>query len=315
MVTFARFTAWVLDHVIGVLVVVAVVVVFSLLGGFTLIGDGIAKAQAEAEVSHQTAIAERNRMLAQAAAPAQQNTNQQQFNPAAPAAQVAPALNGNSAQQNSAAGSTARNAAPATNPAASHEQRVRELAPEFWSNGVESWLRKAGYTWDTMTLRARQPEEETFGSDILVSGYQVEVNNLRFAYPAGMTTDRTVSNGRCYKPSPNNASKVCTDVSGFSGTATLWVDVSNWGQLWPQSSAPATPASCPSLSDLAALGSIVERLEYPQGTLAGAQVRFNRNWNPPVWVDQLQKGGTSVDSAIEGEVYSVWVVARCRPLK
>jgi hypothetical protein len=213
-----------------------------------------------------------------------------------------------------------------------HETRVRELAPVY-DTGVENWLREAGYTWDTLELAARQPEEETFDAldgdqhDIVVAGYQVEVSGLSFSYPAGMTTDNQVPAGaRCVQPDPQNPSKVCSDVTGFSGTATLWVDLQNWGQFAPGSGffegsvdeadseeMISSGENCLSYTQLGELGTAHMPLEYPQGTLAGAQITFTEDYTvPDGWVAQMER--TEVDLVPAGSKASLWSPEACRPL-
>ena len=103
----------------------------------------------------------------------------------------------------------------------------------FKTEGVQAWLKKAGYTWNSLEVQARNPEEEVINNMILASGLQVKVTNLNASYPAGLSTDQPV-NGICVIPDPNNPSRLCTNVKGFNGNATLWTDASNWGQLAPK---------------------------------------------------------------------------------
>lgn len=212
-----------------------------------------------------------------------------------------------------------------------HEARVRELAPTY-DTSVEAWLRAAGYSWDSLTLAARQPEEETFpalngeGHDIVVAGYQVEVVGLSFSYPAGMTTDNAVSGARCVQPDAQNPSKVCTDVENFSGTATLWIDLQNWGQFAPGSDffegsadeagseeVISSGNNCMSITELGELGTINQNLEWPAGNLAGAQITFTDAFVVPEgWT--LQFEGSDVAEVSAGSKASLWSPESCRPL-
>jgi hypothetical protein len=116
----------------------------------------------------------------------------------------------------------------------SHYERLRALDPVYRNYGVETWLRQAGFYWDRLVVVARQPEEETFGTEILVSGIQVDVVNLTALWPGVMTTDQYVpESARCYQPTASNPSRLCTNVYGFTGRCTLWVDGSNWPVLQP----------------------------------------------------------------------------------
>jgi hypothetical protein len=124
-----------------------------------------------------------------------------------------------------------------------HDQRLLSLAPEDYPNSFDrdGWLRDAGFSWSRLEQQARQIEEETIDDKIVPAGVQVAVTNLSVDWPAVMTTDREVPAGAvCYQPDPNNGSRICTNLEDFSGTATLWVDGSNWGQLVAMVDKPAT---------------------------------------------------------------------------
>jgi hypothetical protein len=122
---------------------------------------------------------------------------------------------------------------------ANHEARLRSLDSIYRTQGPEAWARAAGFTWDSLLIKdARQPEEETLSDGtIVISGLQVRVTNLRSPWTNIFTTDELValgSNGRSYKPDPNNPSQLYTDTLPFTGNATIYADGSNWSQLAPQ---------------------------------------------------------------------------------
>lgn len=119
---------------------------------------------------------------------------------------------------------------------AAHRARLELLDPVFRSSGFEPWLRQAGFTWSSLTLRTDQVIEETWSGRQWASGVPVNVTGLNAPWPAAITTDVISIDGRCIEVGPS--SKLCTDVTGFSGRATLYVDVQNWGQLAP----PPDPA-------------------------------------------------------------------------
>ena len=185
-----------------------------------------------------------------------------------------------------------------------HEQRLMDLDAVYRASGPEAWLSAAGYTWTSLTLSARQPEEEIIGGSITVIGYQIEATNLSLSWPAGITTDQPVS-GRCYQPDPRNVSQVCTDVTGFTGTATVMASVLDWGQFnIPQN-----------LAELTKVVFLWQKLEFPVGTLAGLQGEFLTDWIvPDGWIVQI--GGVDHvfgDLVEAGEVGSVWVPEAQRP--
>lgn len=220
-------------------------------------------------------------------------------------------------------------------------QRLLSADANFRSQGAAAWARQLGYGFDSLTMEARQPEEETFSESAteamtVVSGIQVRVTNLRASQPACFTTDQKVAGkARFVKPDNydpiRNPSVLYTDNEiGYTGTATLWGDCSNWNNLMTAplathttTSAPAAysaPAATPApasttltLADLAKLGTVVQRLEYPAGTLAGAQIEFSTAWTAPSgWV--IQKNGSNVSSVQPGDVASVWSPESIRPL-
>lgn len=160
----------------------------------------------------------------------------------------------------SAAGTdAAASKAPATNPATTakalsreevqkaaneaHTKRLVELDPEFRQKGTFAWLNRAGFSFKGLSFlqEARQVEEETLTVDgntrILASGVQVDVTGLDVPWPNALTTSDPSVVGKarvCVQPDPSNPSRLCTDVKGFSGKATLYVDAQNWAQLAPQ---------------------------------------------------------------------------------
>ena len=118
----------------------------------------------------------------------------------------------------------------------SREERLERLTQVFKTDGLEPMLKEAGFAWSSLRVEARQIEEEVNVDEILASGVQVEVTGLTAPWPSGFTTDREVVTGRGYQPDLRNPSKIWTDVVGYTGPATLWLDLSDWGQL-----APVTP--------------------------------------------------------------------------
>jgi len=114
---------------------------------------------------------------------------------------------------------------------AAHRDRLEELDPTFRASGFSPWLRAAGFTWSSLTLRTDQVIEETWSGRQWASGVPVVVTELQAPWPTAMTTDETVPHGRCLPVGPT--SKLCTDVKGFTGRATLYVSVLNWAQLTP----------------------------------------------------------------------------------
>lgn len=119
-----------------------------------------------------------------------------------------------------------------------HWNRLDELDVIFRRDGVEAWLRAAGFQWRSLSsIGARQVEEETSPRGrILASGIQVAVDGLRTPWPTCLTTDQPVTSGpntRSHQPDPRNPSMIWVEVPNFSGRATLYVDCSNWQQLRP----------------------------------------------------------------------------------
>lgn len=217
--------------------------------------------------------------------------------------------------------------------------RLLSADANYRSQGAAAWARQLGYTFDSLSQDARQPEEETFAETngdqmTVVSGIQVNVVNLKAKSPACFTTDQKVNGAaRWVKPDNydpiRNPSVLYTDNEiGFSGTATLWGDCSNWKNLMeapiatssntsssaaPAYSAPASAASL-TMADLAKLGEIQQKLYYPEGTLAGAQIEFSMAWTAPAgWT--IQKNGSNVTSVSAGDTASVWSPEDMRPLK
>lgn len=124
-----------------------------------------------------------------------------------------------------------------------HTKRLAELDPEFRQKGTFAWLIKAGFSFKGLSAKqdARQVEEETLTVDgntrILASGVQVVVTNLDAPWPNALTTSDPSVEGKarvCVRPDPGNPSRLCTDVKGFTGEATLYADAQNWAQLAPK---------------------------------------------------------------------------------
>lgn len=82
-----------------------------------------------------------------------------------------------------------------------------------------------------------------------------------------------------------------------------------------QSDTPTTAATiiCLSYNELESLGSVIQPLESPVGTLAGAQIAFTQAWVAPTgWV--IHKNSEEVPSVTAGDIASVWSPEACRPL-
>lgn len=127
---------------------------------------------------------------------------------------------------------------PAINPSLVHANRLLQLDSVFRTQGLGAWLGAAGVRADSITVVARQPEEEIIldangQPKIVAAGVQVELKNANIPWPVVITTDQPVPNGRSYQPDQTNPSRLSTDITGFSGKATLWADGSNWQQLAP----------------------------------------------------------------------------------
>lgn len=233
--------------------------------------------------------------------------------------------------------------APAVaDPTQAHWARLETLDAVFRREGWQSWLTAAGVRWDSVVAEARQIEEETNPATgkISAAGLQVNATNLIVNWPNIVTTDvksrisvsaETVQ----YQPDARNGSVLYTNVV-VNGPVTVWIDGQNWGQFTSQlgfvsmttievvetpqlvPTATAVPtalptATCLSLSELAQLGEVIQELEYPSGVLAGAQIRFTRDWEVPSgWVVQLE--GAEVTEVTSGQVASVWSPEACRPL-
>lgn len=112
-----------------------------------------------------------------------------------------------------------------------HKARLEKLDPTFRDAGYDAWLKRAGFTWDTIDYRTDQIIEETWSERQWASGLPVTVTDLDAPWPTALTTDEDVPNGRCITVGPE--SQLCTDVIGFDGRATVYVDVQNWSQLSP----------------------------------------------------------------------------------
>jgi len=140
---------------------------------------------------------------------------------AAPASQSSPAITGTMVPVN-----------------ADRVARLIQLDPIFRGGDMLQWAKAAGFTFDSLTPDARQPEEETTSTgQIVISGFQVNAVNLVAVWPSCFSTDRTVqttSETRVHQPDLRNGSKLWTDNAPYTGPATIWGDCSNWGQLNPQ---------------------------------------------------------------------------------
>ncbi len=211
-------------------------------------------------------------------------------------------------------------------PVVAHFARLSELDPVFRSSGVEAWLQAAGITWSGVLKDARQIEEEVRpDGKIVAAGVQVEASNLSVPWPNIVTTDvpgriTETSTMVSYTPDPANGSTLYTNVVA-NGPVTIWIDGQNWGQFTSVlgfTSAPADGGSAPtdrclSLTQLKSYGTVLQELEYPEGVLAGAQLRLTQDFTPPEgWT--LQRQGSDVSSAKAGETVSAWSPEDCRPL-
>lgn len=168
--------------------------------------------------------------------------------------QATPTANSAAAGNGEAKAGAAPTTAPATAKALSkeelqkagneaHTKRLAELDPKFRQKGTFAWLVEAGFSFKGLSFlqEARQVEEETLTVDgntrILASGVQVDVTGLDAPWPNALTTSDPSVVGKarvCVQPDPSNPSRLCTDVKGFSGKATLYVDAQNWAQLAPK---------------------------------------------------------------------------------
>lgn len=228
--------------------------------------------------------------------------------------------------------------------ATEHWARLEELDPVFRTQGWEAWLQAAGMTWDSIRADARQIEEETSPEGrILASGLQVDAVNLWVPWSNIVTTDTPsriteTTATRKHQPDLRNRSTLYTNVWA-TGPVTVWIDGSNWGQLLPAeaeegpattptsspkatatpmprptaTTAPTPTAHCLTLSELGTLGEIITELYYPEGVLAGAQIKFQTPWTaPPGWT--IHREGQKVNSVQAGDTASVWSDEACRPL-
>ena len=119
-----------------------------------------------------------------------------------------------------------------------HWERLVALDPVFRDQGLEAWLGKAGFKWISLSVDARQIEEETSPERrVLAAGVQVDGQGIEVLWPACVTTDDpgeivVRDDSRQYQPDLTNPSVLYTNVMA-NGTVTLWVDCSNWEQLFP----------------------------------------------------------------------------------
>lgn len=228
--------------------------------------------------------------------------------------------------------------APALNPyEQAHQDRLRHLEDTYIVrdiNGVpsvgslESWMRAVGFTWSQVRYDARQVEEETLvDGKRVVSGMQVTVSDLSARWSSCLTTDNFVDkrlnpNMRYFQSDLNNPSVIYTEVDRFDGTATMFGDCQNWGQLWPgaqqlvvQPAAPPAP-SCLTLTELdqkygidrSAMGA-TNGLLYDSGAVAGAVLKLNS-----AQIAELSALGWTIQGS-NPTVKSAWSPAQCRPLQ
>lgn len=135
--------------------------------------------------------------------------------------------------------------APAALAQESRESRLVRLDAIFRSGGVEAWLKAAGFSWVSLQFDARNIEEETIsyeGTRVVASGIQVTATGLQVLWPAIVTTGTpsAITKGastRMYQPDLRNPSTLYSNVE-VNGAVTIWVDASNWAQLWPEGYAP-----------------------------------------------------------------------------
>lgn len=124
-----------------------------------------------------------------------------------------------------------------------HVERLVQYDPVFRQTGSAlDWLKASGdISWAANQIEARQVEEEARvvngETRILVSGVQVRVTNLNVKWPACFTTDATNvpvgSETRAYQPDQRNPSRLWTNVTGFTGTATVYLSCWEWAQIDP----------------------------------------------------------------------------------
>lgn len=135
----------------------------------------------------------------------------------------------------------------------SREARLVRLDDVFRSSGVEEWLRCAGLSWSQIQYDARNIEEETISSGgstrVVASGIQVTAKGLKINWPAVVSTGTPSvitknAASRTYQPDLRNPSVLYTDVEA-NGAVTVWIDASNWSQLWPADYQPAPQVSVP----------------------------------------------------------------------
>jgi len=160
---------------------------------------------------------------------------------------------------------------------ASYDSAARVARVVTLNNGgdaMEANMEASGMTFTAVTRDARQPEEETLinsagKSIVVIVGYQVTVTNLVVAFPACFTTGNLVAGVSInYQPDPNNPSAIYTNNRvPYTGTATVYVDCSNWAGVL-NATAPAVTATptvtpnpsaqgCMSFTQLSAAGETV----------------------------------------------------------
>lgn len=123
-------------------------------------------------------------------------------------------------------------------PAEAHTKRLIQLDQIWKEKGIEAWLASAGFSGKIIPA-AREIETEVVNDNgnakIVASGIQAKVEHLNAEWPSVMTTDQPgVKSARSFQPDKNNPSTIYTDVTNYTGNATLWVDGQNWRQLAPE---------------------------------------------------------------------------------
>ncbi len=209
-----------------------------------------------------------------------------------------------------------------------HFARLTILDDVFRSQGLESWLKAAGLTWDGNIVEARQIEEEVSpASKIVAAGVQVNVKNLRVQWPNIVTTDvksriTTTADTVQYTPDARNGSTLYTNVVA-NGPVTIWIDAQNWGQFTSRlgfvdspSSSTATTNGCFSLLELDTKYGIDRGAQgtsngilIDAGVNAGAVLRLTADQ-----ITDLKKLGWTIQGT-NPNVKSAWSPTKCRPLK
>jgi hypothetical protein len=112
----------------------------------------------------------------------------------------------------------------------SRQENLEYLSEIYQSEGLEAWLRGAGMTFDSVTQLMSEPISGTAFSNTAVTGIQIMARNLSVPWPACMDTDQPVDIGtdtRRVEPYKY------TNVTGFTGPVTVWIDCRDVAALYP----------------------------------------------------------------------------------